>query len=1043
DICQLSKQTDASSKIFAQFLNELSKHIPDHLILYIDTLTELFDSDYLRKDLLVLIVDQYFIDINVHVRSHALQLCGSLVEINLLPVVFYCHLAKATIERMNDISCIVRKYAIQLATKLIKHNPYTNEFLPCNIMIDEYRNEMNKLICLETKLCEILDIKNVKVDESTSMTVINDIDDNDDNKNILFKKMIDQQHIVCSMYNDDDQFIPFERYNAEMDKSIKYQSQLISLLMSGENNDDTLDNIENREYSLGEVGELLNDMIKQQRIVCYLYNANEFCNLFRHFLNVELIYLLKSKISSDVLEIIEFLIIWSSFDSYSSDYKQNEQNLFSLIWSTDKNITAAVIDAFKRIYLNIDNTKIKDERISHKNIIEKLLLHIDVDFDITFEHILKQLFDRKEINVAFIDVLYDYYLMMTIDNNYNNKYMTDDFYLYLTGDKHRQCLFLKLVSLVIDYSPDILWKHVDKIIDNLLLLDVRHHETNLVYIRYQLEILYHLFLTHLNDRKQLTYLFYDTIITKLINDTTSINDWIPCMKQFLNLLFISEKSKILSIEIGMRFIHFIVEKLRSTSINHSDDRITWFENLKCTEQNKTLLIKLLATVNVFLINQVRQVNTKINNKNKHSVTNGNVLEITDNNLLIDDDVFVEQKKKLKKQSSDIKNKIFPQKPFMTINGDDHDDNDDDDDDDNNDDGDDDDDDDDDDNEMNDLTDGCEQQDSDQIYLQQQFDLTQLENEDSLVLLVERWLDNFFIDVQTNVYDSEEDLVMTAIMTLTRYMFVSPQLCSKYVNRTFQFLNTCPYAGVRSALIVSLGDLLLRHPNIIEPYTPEFYKQIHDKDISVSETTLCTIAVLILREMIKVRGYISEIAICLLHSNVSIASLAYHFFSELSVRNRGLALFNVMPDIISRLSTMNSDVNGNINDNINIKMNSTNEGKLITLDMFHQIIAHLFQYVKNDRQCEILVKKLCRQFKLSCDDRKRQNIAYCLSKLNIKSQNSYKILKEHFPMDKNDHETNIDDLDNDECLAWKKYLMPVLNEIERRLKQQDTIIISSQ
>ncbi len=100
------------------------------------------------------------------------------------------------------------------------------------------------------------------------------------------------------------------------------------------------------------------------------------------------------------------------------------------------------------------------------------------------------------------------------------------------------------------------------------------------------------------------------------------------------------------------------------------------------------------------------------------------------------------------------------------------------------------------------------------------------------------------------------------------MYVSPNTCSKYVDRIFELSKTCSYTSVRSSLIVSLGDLLLRlvrfnwilkklnfsnsrHPNIIEPFTPQFYAQIHDKDLSVSETALSTIAILILREMIKV------------------------------------------------------------------------------------------------------------------------------------------------------------------------------------------------
>jgi condensin complex subunit 1 len=111
-------------------------------------------------------------------------------------------------------------------------------------------------------------------------------------------------------------------------------------------------------------------------------------------------------------------------------------------------------------------------------------------------------------------------------------------------------------------------------------------------------------------------------------------------------------------------------------------------------------------------------------------------------------------------------------------------------------------------------------------------------------------------------------------------------------------------------------------------------------LTVGETALSTIAILILREMIKVRGYISEIALCLFHAHAPIASIAQHFFDELSLRQRGLALFNVLPDIISRLST----------------------NHICSIDSFHQIIGHLFSFVKNDRHCELLVKRLCRQFK---------------------------------------------------------------------------------
>jgi hypothetical protein len=63
------------------------------------------------------------------------------------------------------------------------------------------------------------------------------------------------------------------------------------------------------------------------------------------------------------------------------------------------------------------------------------------------------------------------------------------------------------------------------------------------------------------------------------------------------------------------------------------------------------------------------------------------------------------------------------------------------------------------------------------------------------------------------------------------------------------------------------------------------------------------------------------------------------------------------------------------------------------------------------------------FYFSGDDQKRANIAFCLSKLNIKTLASYRILKENFPVITTEtNQQNEDDYDQEEHLAWKKYLM---------------------
>ncbi|CAF0972561.1 unnamed protein product [Adineta steineri] len=182
---------------------------------------------------------------------------------------------------------------------------------------------------------------------------------------------------------------------------------------------------------------LFDNMVKQSKLVTYLHNATDFCNLLRRFLAKETFYLLSSKVTSDVLEIIEFLVLWSTFECQSNVYKKLEKHLFSLIWSNDKNISNAVINAFKRICLKIDEEN-TDEKISSKRIIEKLLDQIDLNLTLTFEHILKQLLNESTSTTAnffsFIEVLLDYYLKLTTDNS--KKHLSDDFFKQIQQRKY-------------------------------------------------------------------------------------------------------------------------------------------------------------------------------------------------------------------------------------------------------------------------------------------------------------------------------------------------------------------------------------------------------------------------------------------------------------------------------------------------------------------------------------------------------------------------------------------------------------------------------
>lgn len=55
----------------------------------------------------------------------------------------------------------------------------------------------------------------------------------------------------------------------------------------------------------------------------------------------------------------------------------------------------------------------------------------------------------------------------------------------------------------------------------------------------------------------------------------------------------------------------------------------------------------------------------------------------------------------------------------------------------------------------------------------------------------------------------------------------------------------------------------------------------------------------MREMVRVKGQVSELALCIIDEDIQIQQDTKYFFKELS--QRGYALYNVIPDILSRLS----------------------------------------------------------------------------------------------------------------------------------------------
>lgn len=107
--------------------------------------------------------------------------------------------------------------------------------------------------------------------------------------------------------------------------------------------------------------------------------------------------------------------------------------------------------------------------------------------------------------------------------------------------------------------------------------------------------------------------------------------------------------------------------------------------------------------------------------------------------------------------------------------------------------------------------------------------------------------------------------------------------------------------------------------------------------------------------------------CLVDQDDEIRQSTEVFFKEIA--HKSAILYNVLPDIISRLSDPKWKLE---------------EGK------YQTIMRYIFGLISKDRQIEGLVDKLCCRFKITQQERQWRDIAYCLSLLSYNEKTMKKL-----------------------------------------------------
>ncbi|CAL5071363.1 unnamed protein product [Urochloa decumbens] len=217
-----------------------------------------------------------------------------------------------------------------------------------------------------------------------------------------------------------------------------------------------------------------------------------------------------------------------------------------------------------------------------------------------------------------------------------------------------------------------------------------------------------------------------------------------------------------------------------------------------------------------------------------------------------------------------------------------------------------------------------------------------------------------------------ELQASSMLALCKLMIIDAEFCEANLQILFTVAESAPSEIVRSNCTIALGDLAVRFPNLLEPWTEYIYARLRDPSTSVRKNAVLVISHLILNDMMKVKGYINEMAVRIEDEDERISSLAKLFFHELSKKGSN-PIYNLLPDILGRLC------NQHLKD-----------------ETFCNIMQFLISSIKKDKQMEALVDKLCNRFAGVNDVRQWEYISYCLSQLTF-TEKGLKKLIDNFKM----------------------------------------------
>ncbi|CAF1328694.1 unnamed protein product, partial [Adineta ricciae] len=964
EICEtnfVAAQADnASAKTMATFIIDMARLDPHIIRTNIDQITDLLtaESHHIRvaaltafcsviekllssddlddgqrklRDDLLQILREHVSDVTAFVRQHCLQLWTSLVQQKKVPVRQYIRAFELGLDRLRDSACAVRKDAVTLVMYMVLNNPY--------FVVDSTRAQFEeRQNDAETKLAEL-------------RGELEKLNQNRKEEKANSKGKVESDEEDSGAEEDDE-----EQETDEMPVDNNQEKE-------APNEDQSL------QETLARV-KLEEQVMRVEEIVTLYKDGLQFMDLIEQA-NRHVVNLFNSPTLADCKQAVDFFVNLRHYRLVLPNIEQSLRLMFSLIWSADKSICEAITQAFVKIYFDVAPTISAAHVPLHQaRAIIRALKGATFSEELCFEEILKQLIKSKKIATEAItealwrffkappddntDVIAGKILTFIVGNEVNTK-LNDITDLIQAKEKNRRFVHISCLLLQLAATP--------KKIEN----GVRPKQFRLPKTHRLFEIL-------------------GNIIVSTFHDVSD-RQWTPMMESAFDVIFKLADGPI-------KHIENIIKKLAvKTGV-----KLGGAFKIPTASQSQPVFNEPMDYENAGCDSSQNQLSQQQQSQHHHIQNNSNsaLLLVRFLNCLgkaavgivyyvdctVKDELFrrkeakqstVSSKKSQPKQRKSAKKRTKRKTPDeddenssindttatssnLTLNSTTNQTIDDDQDD-----------------EMCQVFGGAEAEDPVDNEIGQY--IQSLCEKNSLLMQYKNILEQILL--HPNEY-REEALQLSATICLCKFMLLSVELCETHAKMLFDLLKNSTFESVRVAIMVLMNDFYLKYPLAFAAYSNDVYGCLRDRSDNVRLAALKTISNLILKEMVKPKGQISEIALCIIDKHPQIATLAASFFSELAKRQHGEALFNILPDIFSNL------VGGGLD-----------KERQLSEEDFKCIMEFLFKYVSKEKQTECLSEKLCQRFHLADNNpRLWRDLAYIMSKLTY-NERALKGLLDHY------------------------------------------------